>query len=184
MKTPRNHRGFASGLARTAATIALAATLALIGGRAHAQNHLVAPLVPEHVYLLPAGMSVRQGDHVALEVPALFFAGPVVRPVALVARVVLGAGGAGGGIGLAINPQPRCPSAYDCWRDDDFFMGPFVSLEARVERTYLWTSWPKATYAGPQLSMSVYVLKASMGWMFDVTDRTHNHPQLGVGFGF
>ncbi|HEX3905767.1 MAG TPA: hypothetical protein VH853_23275 [Polyangia bacterium] len=185
MRTTPNPLGLASGLGRAAATISLMATLVLTGGIARAQNHPAATLVPGHAYLLPAGISFRQGDYVAIEPSVLFFVGPVVRPVALVARGVLGVGGSGGGLGLAINTRPRCPSAYDCWReDDDFFMGPFVSLEARVERTYLPIGWRRATYAGPQLTLSVYVLKASMGWMFDVTDRTNNHPQLGVGFGF
>ena len=46
------------------------------------------------------------------------------------------------------------------------------------------TSWRDATYAGPQLSLSVFVLKASVGWMVDVNDRTEHHAQLGLGFGF
>ena len=185
MKTTANPLCLARGLGHAATTISLAATLVLISRTACAQNHPVAVLVPEQVYLLPAGISFRNGDYVAIEPTALFFAGPVVRPVALVVRGVLGVGGSGGGIGLALNALPRCPQAYACWGEgDDFVMGPFVSLEARVERTYFPVGWRRATYAGPQLSLSVYVLKASMGWMFDVTDRNNSHPQLGVGFGF
>ncbi len=69
--------------------------------------------------------------------------------------------------------------------DDDFFVGSFISLEAHVERTYVEAiGWRHATYAGPQLSLSLFVLKVSVGWMVDVTDRANTHVQVGVGAGF
>ncbi len=49
---------------------------------------------------------------------------------------------------------------------------------------YGWTHWHDATYVGPQVSVSGYVLKASIGWMAAVNDRKDNHIQVGVGFGF
>jgi hypothetical protein len=63
-------------------------------------------------------------------------------------------------------------------------MGPFVSLEAHIERMYGPTSWRSATYAGPQLSLSLFVLKASLGWMVDLSDRTDHHVQIALGGGF
>ena len=65
-----------------------------------------------------------------------------------------------------------------------FLHGPFISLEARVERMYGPTSWRSATYFGPQLSLSIFVLKASLGLMVDLDDQTNRHLQVGVGFGF
>jgi hypothetical protein len=59
-----------------------------------------------------------------------------------------------------------------------------VSLEARIERMYGLSSWRSATYLGPHLSLSVLVLKASVGWMIDVNDRSNHHIQLAFGGGF
>jgi hypothetical protein len=178
----------ASGLARATATLSLAATLLLIGGRAQAQNITALTEVPQHVYLL-RGDSFRNGDLITIEPSALFFYGPIAPPVALVARGIVGIGGSGVGVGLAANLLPQYWHQPTPLKDnDDFFMGPFASLEGHIERTYVpelrRVGWRPATYAGPQLSLSLYLLKASLGWMVDVTDRTNAHVQVGVGGGF
>jgi hypothetical protein len=184
MKTNPRHFCFAGRLAGAKATLSLTATLILISGRAHAQNYAAATVVPEHVYMMP-GYSIRNGDLVAIESSCLFFFGPIRRPAALVARAMLGAGGSGVGVGLAGNVTPPRPGEEVTLQGDDFFWGPFVSLEAHVERMYpLLTSWRHATFVGPQLSMSIFVLKASVGWMFDVNARTDQHLQIGLGAGF
>ena len=159
------------------------ATLMLIGGRAQAQNYPVLTLLPEHVFLVRGG-SFRTGDVLAVEPSALFLFGPIRPPLAGVARAMVGLGGAGGGIGLAMNLISPCPHGDLCWQGDDFFLGPFVSLEAHVERMYWLTSWRNATYAGPQLSLSLFVVKASVGWMADVSQSTNHHVQFGFGAGF
>ena len=185
MKTTPNHLGLATGLGRAAATISLAATFVLVGGSARAQNITALTLVPEHVYLVRGG-SFRNGDLLTIEPSALLFFGPIAPPVAMVARGIVGIGGSGGGIGFAANLLSPSPCSEMCLKDnDDFFMGPFISLEAHVERTYIPViGWRNATYAGPQLSLSFFLLKASVGWMVDVTDRTNAHIQVGVGAGF
>jgi hypothetical protein len=142
------------------------------------------PLVPGHVYEL-AGLTVGNGNYVSLDWSEMFFAGPITRPVGMFARGVFGVGGSGLGMGLSMNVSPRCPGATICWRDDDdYFIGPFVSLEGRIERTYNWDGgWPNATYVGPQLTVSA-LLKASVGWMVDVTNQSNNRVQVGFGEGF
>src|SRR5882724_3039321 len=177
------HFSFASRLGGATATIALTATLVLISGRAHAQNYPVVTVVPQHVFLV-RGASFRNGDLFAIEPSGLFLFGPIGPPVAMVARAMLGLGGSGAGIGLAMNLISECPGAELCWQGTDFFMGPFVSLEAHVERMYGLTYWRSATYVGPQLSLSIFVLKTSLGWMGDVNNRTDRHVQIGFGFGF
>ena len=159
------------------------ATLLLIGGRAHAQNYWVIPVVPKHVFI-DRGGSFRNGDWFAIEPSALFLYNPIRQPVVMVTRAVLGVGGSGGSVGLAMNLMPECPDADLCWQGDDFFAGPFLSLEGRVERMYGPTRWRPATYAGPQLTFSIYVLKASVGWMADVNQRANHHVQVGFGAGF
>jgi hypothetical protein len=163
--------------------ISLTAAVVLISGRAHAQNYPVITVVPEHVFVVRGG-SFRNGDLFAIEPSGLFLFGPIDRPFAMVARAVLGLGGSGGGIGLAMNLIPPRQGEELSWQGDDFFMGPFVSLEARAERMYGLTSWRSATYVGPQLSLSIFVLKASLGWMVDVSHQTDHHVQFGLGFGF
>ncbi len=191
METNPRHGTLASRVGGTTAMVSLTATFLLVGGSAHAQNSPPAlTLVPDHVFLV-RGASFREGDLFAMEPSGLFVFGPIRRPVVGVARAVVGAGGSGVGIGLAVNAFPRCWDDDSCLQGIDFFVGPFVSLEARVERMYghFWRTsgvpkWRDATYAGPQLSFSVFVLKASVGWMVDVTDQTNHHAQLGLGFGF
>jgi hypothetical protein len=46
------------------------------------------------------------------------------------------------------------------------------------------THWRSATYLGPHLSLSGYLLKASVGWMIDASDRSDSHLQAAIGFGF
>ena len=160
------------------------AVLLLSGAKAHAQNHSVQMVVPGHVYVVP-GFSFRSGDYLVLEPSGLCVFGPIAPPVAVVARPMLGVGGSGVGLGLALNPFPESMRPYPGGLPDpDFFLGPFISLEAHVERMYSATSWRHATYAGPQLSLSVLVLKVSMGWMIDVGDHTDHHLQFALGFGF
>jgi hypothetical protein len=59
-----------------------------------------------------------------------------------------------------------------------------ISLEVHVERLYKPTHWHGATYLGPQLSLSVFALKASAGLMFNANDQRDRHVQLGIGCGF
>src|SRR6187551_2604089 len=84
-----------------AAAIGLTALLVLAGGDARAQNVPVATAIPDRVYVV-RGVSVRQGDLLALEPSFLFVPGAVDRPppLVVVARPMLGLGGAGVGIGL------------------------------------------------------------------------------------
>jgi len=165
---------------RFAKTGLIAALLLIGGGKAHAQNHAVLTRVPGHVYEV-SGFSMRNGDYFVLEPSWLFFFGPIQPPVALVARSMLGIGGSGAGVGLALNPWMREVAGRP---NVDDLMGPFVSLEAHIERTYWVTSWRSTTYAGPQLSLSIYVLKASLGWMVDLGDHTDHHFQVAIGGGF
>ena len=98
---PRYFR-VASRLSGATATIALAATLVLISGRAQAQNYPVVTVAPGQVYMV-RGVSIRSGDYVVLEPSALLLFGPIHPPFAVVARPMLGLGGSGVGIGLAMN---------------------------------------------------------------------------------
>ena len=141
-------------------------------------------VVPGHLYLA-RGVSFRNGDWVALEPAAVLLFRPPGprRPVVLVARGVLGLGGSGGGLGLATSVAPPCPVPQACEATDFFWSGVAI-LEARVERTYGLTTWRNATYLGPQLTFSVSLLKASVGWMVDVDDRSDRHLQIGFGAGF
>lgn len=127
------------------------------------------------------GASIRNGDYLVIEPSGLFFIGPIRPPVALVARPMLGIGGSGAGVGLALNPWMREVAGRP---DVDDLMGPFVSLEAHIERMDWLTSWRSATYAGPQLSLSIFVLKASLGWMVDLGDHADRHIQVAIGAGF
>jgi hypothetical protein len=183
MQTNPTHFSFASRLGGATATISLAAALVLTSGRAQAQNYPVATVVPGHVYGV-RGFSIRNGDYLVLEPSFLFVFGPVRPPLTVVARAMLGIGGSGAGIGLAMNLMPSSPGVEPRTSEADYFMGPFVSLEAHIERMYGPTSWRGATYAGPQLSLSLFVLKASLGWMVDLGDRTDHHVQIGLGGGF
>jgi len=183
MQTNPNHVSCADRLGGATAAILLAATLVMISGRAHAQNYPVATVAPGHMYVV-RGFSIRNGDYLVLEPPVLFFFGPIRPRVTLVARPMLGVGGSGAGIGLAMNLMPSRPGGEPRTPAADYFMGPFVSLEAHIERMYGPTNWRSATYAGPQLSLSLYVLKASLGWMVDPGDGTDHHVQIALGGGF
>jgi hypothetical protein len=182
MRTNPRPFSFARRLGGATATIALTTTLVLISGRAQAQSRAAGTVVPSHVF--GAGLSLRNGDLFAIEPSGRFFFGPIRPPVTMVVHAVLGVGGSGGGIGFAMSLMPRRPGAEPCCQREDFFWGTFVSLEARVERMYGPTSWRRATYVGPQLSLSSYILKASLGWMVDVNDQTNRHLQIGVGTAF
>ncbi len=185
METSTRRFGLTSRVNRATAIGSLIATAIAVSGKAHAQNSPFAlTVVPGHVFVV-RGASFRSGDLFALEPSGLFFLGAGRPPVAGVARAVVGVGGSGGGIGLAANLWPSCWGAQPDPGDQGFCIGPFMSLEARVERMYGLSSWRSATYVGPQLTLStVVVLKASLGWMVDVGDRTDRHVQFGFGFGF
>jgi len=166
------------------ARLSVIAVSLLISGKALAQNGPFAiPAVPGHVYVV-RGVSIRNGDYVSLEPSVLFFFGPIRPPVALLARPMLGVGGSGAGLGLALNPWPVWMRDDSAIPNDDFFMGPWFNLEAHVERMYWLTSWRSATYAGPQLSASMFIYKVSLGWMVDVSDRSDHHIQVAIGAGF
>jgi hypothetical protein len=164
---------------RAAAAVGLTAFLVLSGGNARADDHPVVTLIPEHLFAV-RGFSFRQGDWLSLEPSFLFV--PASRgaysPVVVV-RPMLGVGGSGVGIGLA--PIWGCPGPCD---PTDALMLLPVSLEARIERMYGVSDWRSATYLGPHISISAYILKASVGWMVDVNDRSDHHIQLAIGGGF
>jgi hypothetical protein len=173
-------RLFACGyrLAGLTVKIVLTAILMLVSSKAVADDHPAATVVPGRLVVV-RGYSFRNGDWFAFEPSGLvLFGGLPFRPVVGVVRAVAGVGGSGGGIGLGLNLNQPCDTV------DDLAMGPFVTLEGRVERTYGPTSWRSATYVGPQLTLSAYILKASVGWMVDVNDRTDHHIQIGLGGGF
>jgi hypothetical protein len=165
------------------ATSCLVVAILLISGKARAQNYPVLTFVPGHVYMVQ-GASIRNGDYLVLEPSGLFFFGPIARPVALVARPMFGVGGSGVGLGVAVNVAPPSMRPEPGAPDTDFFIAPFISLEVHVERMYGPTSWRGTTYAGPQISLSLFVIKASLGWMTDVGDRADHHIQVAVGIGF
>jgi hypothetical protein len=164
-------------------TLSLAVNLVVVAGNARADDHNIATVVPEHVFMV-RGFSVRNGDWFVLE-PSVWFARGLVgpsRPIVLVVRPMLGVGGAGVGVGLAPTLEPPWPDAEKCAPTPDFWLP--VSLEAHVERMYGATPWRHATYVGPQLSLSAVVLKASIGWMVDASDRSDGHLQVAIGGGF
>ena len=161
----------------------LAAAIVLFAATARADDHPIATLVPEHVFMV-RGLSVRNGDWVALE-PTFWFTRGLTgggRPIVLVARLMAGVGGSGAGIGFAPTWVPPCPNGAPCTTTPFFW--PPISVEAHIERMYGPTHWRSATYVGPQLSASAYLLKASAGWMVNTGDRRDSHLQVAVGFGF
>lgn len=166
-------------------TIAFFASVVIMftGAGVQADDHPIAPVVADHVFVVP-GVSVRNGDWVAFE-PALWLTRTLVgpgRPIVFVVRGIVGLGGSGAAIGIAPTLEPPCPTRELCTHTPFFW--PPASLEGRVERMYGLTHWRAATYAGPHLSLSAYLIKASIGWMVDVNDRSDNHVQVGIGFGF
>jgi hypothetical protein len=165
---------------RAAATTGLTVFLLLVAGKARAQNYPVVALVPERVFVV-RGFSFRQGDFLSIEPSFLLVPGATdgTRPLAVVARPMLGLGGSGVGIGLA----PIWGCSAPCLMTDALMVLP-VSVEARIERMYGPTDWRAATYFGPHLSLSAFVVKASAGWMVDLDDRRNHHLQLAIGFGF
>jgi len=153
--------------------------MSLLAGRAQAQP----AASPDKVY--PGfGIAIRNGDYVAFE-PALLFLlgapGENRRPIAALVRGELGVGGAGGGVGLAIDWFPSTANPYP--NPEELLYGGLMMLEARVERMYGQTSWRHTTYVGPQVSLSL-MLKFSIGWMVDVHDSSDQHLQVGLGAGF
>jgi len=172
-----------SGLAR----FIVAASLVTLGmsRAAHADSHLVIALVPKHVFSA-RGFSVRDGDYFVLE-PSFLFVGdakPGSRPIVGVVRPMVGVGGSGLGVGFAYQPFFG-PIAGGCDQDiEDYVAILPISVEAHVERMYGPTEWRSATYLGPQLSLSIYVLKVSVGVMTNVGDQRDRRGQLGIGGGF
>jgi hypothetical protein len=195
MDTASNQRSSARRRHGAGAAIAFAATLMLLGSDVQADSPIIVELVPKRV-LLGQGASFRSGDWFALEPPVFFVSGATLgrRPIVVVARPILGVGGSGVGIGLVTNAdvfgvEPEVvnnpvvlPSDLDP-EPAPFWLLP-MTFEAHLERMYGPTSWRSATYVGAQVSMSAYVLKASVGWMVNATDRTDHHLQLGLGSGF
>jgi hypothetical protein len=164
------------------ARLPLTAILVLLSADARADDPPIPTVVPGHVFLVP-GFSVRNGDWVAVE-PSFWFTRSLIgpsRPIMLVARLMLGVGGSGIGIGFAPTLEPPCPTVETC--KTPWFWLPF-SLEAHVERMYGPTPWRSATYVGPQFSLSAYLLKTSLGWMVDASDRSDSHVQVAIGVGF
>ena len=150
--------------------------LVLLAGQAEARSRDLDP------YPI-IGMSVRNGDYLALE-PGIMHLGLPAESGRLFAATVrgeLGIGGSGGGIGLATNFCPS-PGPHDL---RDFYYDGIIMLEARIERMYGPTSWRHTTYAGPHLSIALPIVpKVSLGWMIDLHHAADNHVQLGLGGGF
>jgi hypothetical protein len=97
---------------------------------------------------------------------------------------MLGVGGSGVGIGIAMNLMPSSPGVEPRTPEADYFMGPFINLAAHIERMYGPTSWRDATYAGPHLSLSLLFVNPSLGWMVNLGDRSDHHVQVGLGGRF
>jgi len=154
------------------------------GRDARADDYELATLVPQRVFLV-RGLSLRNGDYLSLE-PSFWLTPPdpfvLGAAFAVVARPMLGVGGAGAGIGLATSGFTMCVGQPNCSLEK-FFWLPF-SLEARIERMYGPTHWRHTTYFGPTLSLSGIILKASVGWMVDASDRNDHHVQVAIGAGF
>jgi hypothetical protein len=167
-----------------ATRISLTVILMLLGGAAHADDHPTVPVVSGRLFLT-RGFSFRKGDWFSFEPSFLLVSGAAGpgRPIVGVARPMLGVGGSGAAIGVATSLARPCPEGEAC-QASDFLLSLPVSFEARVERMYGPTSWRRATYLGPQVTVSAYLFKAFAGWMVDVNDRTDRHVQLGIGFGF
>lgn len=160
---------------------------ALLAGRAQAETPLptvkAAQAQPLRTYLVFA-IQGRNGDDFAFEPAALFLLGSPGegrRPLAALVRGEVAVGGAGGGVGLAIDWFPNDQDPYP--NPEELIYGGLMTLEARVERMYGVTTWNHSTYVGPQLSFNL-MLKLSVGWMINVRDSSDQHPQLGLGAGF
>jgi hypothetical protein len=184
MRTRPDHRWPSACRAGASAKIALGLALVVFTREARADGPLVATLVPKRVFLA-RGYSVRSGDYFAVE-PAFVFvadARPGTRPPVGVVRPIAGVGGSGLGIGLALQPIGPIAGERPQHVEDYVSILP-VSLEAHVERMYWSRHWRSATYLGPQVSLSVYFLKASAGLMVNASDQRDRHAQLGIGAGF
>jgi hypothetical protein len=184
MKTGPDHGNSAIRRSAVGAKIALSVTIMLLAREARTDSPLVATLVPKHVFLA-GGVSVRGGDYFSIEPSFLFVANtkPGSRPIVAVARPMAGVGGSGVGVGLAWRPIWPIENERPEGVEDYVSILP-ISLEVHVERMYRPTNWHSATYLGPQLSLSVLVLKASAGLMFNADDQRDRHAQLGIGCGF
>jgi hypothetical protein len=184
MKTGSDQGNSAIHRSGVAAKIALSVAIMLLAREARADSPVVATLVPKHVFLA-RGFSVRGGDYFSIEPAFLFVANtkPGGRPIVGVARPMAGVGGSGVGVGLALQPIGPIESERPEGVEDYVSILP-ISLEVHVERMYKPTNWHSATYLGPQLSLSVFVLKASAGLMFNADDQRDRHAQLGIGCGF
>ena len=137
---------------------------------------------PQRAYVLFA-IQGRNGDYLAFEPVALFLLGAPGkshRPIAALVRGELGVGGAGGGVGLAID---WWPSANPYPNPEEIIYGGLMTVEARAERMYGPTSWTHTTYVGPQGSFNL-MFKFSVGWMINVRDSRDDHLQFGLGAGF
>ena len=156
----------------------------LLAPEARADGPMVATLVPKHVFLA-RGFSVREGDYFSIEPSFLFVANskPGSRPIVGVARPMVGVGGSGVGVGLAWEPFAPIEGGLPQDVEDYVAILP-ISLEVHVERMYEPTHWHGATYLGPQLSFSAFVLKASIGFIVNADDQRDRHVQLGIGCGF
>jgi hypothetical protein len=166
------------------AKLALSVVIMLLAPEARADGPMVATLVPKHVFLA-RGFSVRGGDYFSIEPSFLFVANskPGSRPIVGVARPMAGVGGSGLGVGVAW--QPFAPIKGELREDLEDYVGILpISLEAHVERMCGPTHWHGATYLGPQISLSAFVLKASIGFMVNADDQRDRHVQLGIGCGF
>ena len=184
MKTGSDQGNSAIHRSGVAAKIALSVIIVLLARKARADSPVVATLVPKHVFLA-RGFSVRGGDYFSIEPSFLFVANtkPGSRPIVGVVRPMAGIGGSGIGVGLAFQPIGPIESERPEGVGDYVSILP-ISLEVHVERMYKPTPWHSATYLGPQLSLSVFVLKASAGLMFNADDQRDRHAQFGIGCGF
>jgi len=153
----------------------IGAVIVSLGGRAEAAS-LDARLA--------LGVALRKGDWVAFEPLGLIaLASDDGANLALTVRGVAGLGGAGGALGFGTGLGGHCIGSGRCGLRESMF-GTIVGVEARVERTYAPGGWRPATYGGPQLTYGGVLGKTTLGWMFDVHDRSVNHFQFGFGWGW
>jgi hypothetical protein len=162
----------------------VASLVLLLGGSARADDYPSVDVIPDRLYLT-RGFSVRNGDWFSIEPSFLLVSRGVdpKRPIVPVGRPILGVGGSGVGLGVATTLARPCSGPERCAVNDFLLSGPIV-FEARAERMYGPTRWHSATYVGPHVTLSAYLLKISAGGMVNLTDRADVHFQAAIGGGF
>lgn len=152
--------------------------LGLFANEARAEE-LPDPFIYSRSAAVALGINVRNGDWVTVNAMGMVLLGPPEARTcaAVTARAEVGIGGSGAGIGLGVGPFPE-----GCVMPNFLFSG-IISLEAHVERMY-FSTWPSATYVGPQVTFSWIWMKISIAAMHDINDSTNKQGQLGFGMGW